>query len=289
MTSIAQTPTAANRHRFSSRWMLVGCSVVFLFLLIQAATYSGIIEWLAEWQFARFGRYFPALTIGLILLLFVGLWLIASRLRRRARKQKILVDPVIRDSRRLASAANFMFVSVGLGGLLALGTFISSIQQPSMDGTPAVADLSGGEVALKAGPMRLTGLSAVGPISRHAEDVMLFRATRYFAPVGSTRLEDGTPAFNLFVEVEGPQEARLRPRMNGLMRFNALPLEVVEMYNGAGYPTARRSAVLFRTETSADRPALLLAAEFLVYALIAAAFGLLLRRRERRILRALEG
>lgn len=272
-----------DRQWSTRRWLLISSAIVFLFLFIQAATYTGVVEWLAEWQFARFGRYFPTLTLALLLLSFIGLWILIDRLRRRARNQRILVDPLVRDMRRLSSAANFLYIVAGLSALMGLGVLASYFQQPTMDGPPTIVDLSRGAATLEPGATRLTGVTAIGPVSRHTEDLLFWRATQYFVPVGQTRLENGETVFNLFVEVDGPQTRRVSRQMSGLLRFNALPAEIAQMYTNTRLPTARRSAVLFRSAESADRSTRVLLGEFLVFTLIAALFGLAMRRRERRL------
>ncbi len=286
MATAAVNSGINDRQWSTRRWLLISSAIVFLFLFIQAATYTGVVEWLAEWQFARFGRYFPTLTLAVLLLLFIGLWIVIDRLRRRTRNQKQLVDPLVRDMRRLSSAANFLFVAAGLSALMGLGVLASYFQQPSMDGPPTIVDLSRGAATLEPGATRLTGMTAIGPVSRHTEDLLFWRATQYFAPVGQTRLENGETVFNMFVEVDGPQARTLSRQMSGLLRFNALPPEVAQMYTNSQFPTARRSAVLFRSAGSADRSTLVLLGEFLVFALIATSFGLAMRRREQRLAKA---
>jgi hypothetical protein len=283
MATAAVNSGIDNRRWPTRRWLLIASAVVFLFLFIQAATYTGIVEWLAEWQFARFGRYFPTLTLAVLLLAFIGLWIVIDRLRRRTRNQKQLVDPLVRDMRRLSSAASFLFITAGLSTLMGLGVLASYFQQPSMDGPPTIVDLSRGAATLEPGPARLTGVTAIGPVSRHSEDLLFWRSTQYFVPVGQTRLENGETVFNVFVEVDGPRARAMSRQMTGLFRFNALPAEVAQMYTNAQLPTARRSAVLFRSAGSADRSTLVLLVEFLVFALIATLFGLAMRRREQRL------
>jgi nitrate reductase gamma subunit len=140
---------------------------------------------------------------------------------------------------------------------------------------------------LQGGPVQLTSVRPLGPVARYSEDFMFWRKTRYLAPIGRTRTDNGSYAYNLFIEVPGIETARVPASATGLLRPRSLMPEVAQMYVNAGYATTRDSAVVFASTTSADRAALVLMTQFLIFATVAALFALWLRRREQRRIKAL--
>lgn len=266
--------------------IMTGMVIAFGILFFQATQYLGLMERLAEWQFSRFDRYFPALTILIltaICALVVGI--ILDLLRRRAARTET-VDPLTRERLLTVRWWRVFAVVAGIGAVMTLSAFVHFLRLPDGSGAVRLSDLGAAQPGpLVEGRMQLTGSRLVGPISRSTDDVLFVRSSSYFAPARRIRGNDNIPTFDLFIEVTGEQaQARGLPATNsGILRFSAMPPDIVALYRHAGYDVADRSAILFRSVSSARRAGVLLMTQFLAFSLIALVFAAILRRRERRL------
>lgn len=252
--------------------------LLFTVLFYQSVNYVGLMHRLAEWQFEYFDRYWPVLTVLVILMLLYLLWEAARLLLSRARGAPPEESQPIRQILARRSASRFLDVIVVVGVALMAGTALQWLQQPSSTGTPQLVALASGRPApVKAGPVTLTGVAPIGPIARYSEDFLLVRRTRFLAPVGRAP-GPGAP-FNLFVEVRGMDPARdVPPQISGVLRTNALMPEIRTLYADVELPVARNSAVVFATRHSADRPYIVLLLNLLVISLICWFFARHLRQ-----------
>lgn len=273
------------------RWLMALLLFAGVVLTVQAVSYDGVMRWLGEWQFALFGRFFPPLTIALILAALALLWSALRRLRRRMRQGRNEPPPPLTvEERRVREIAKMTrayraiaFITiVAAGGFV--GTGIHYLQLPGPTPSVALVDLrSGAPAALREGSVRITGIRPLGPIARFRNDVLWRRQTIFFLPVGRTRLEDGSEAANLFVQVRGHDRRNLPGEVRGLLRTDALPPEIATMYRAAGTPVARESAVVYANERFANHATLATLIQLAVVTLIGALFALLMRRRRRRM------
>lgn len=283
------TGQGRNERRRRGTWLLLLLMVaLFAVLFYQSVNYIGLIHRLAEWQFEYFDRYWPVLTIILILLLLYAVWEAVRFLLARIRGQSSDVPKAIRQISARRSASRFLDVVTIVGVALMAGTAIQWLQQPSSSGSPQRIALSSERaIPVRAGPVTVTGAKAIGPIARYSEDFLLIRKTRFLAPVGRSP-GPGAP-FNLFVEVRGMDPARDVPeRISGVLRTNALMPEVRTLYADAGLPVARNSVVVFATVGSANRPYLVLLLNQLVISLICWLFAKHLWRTAERMENRLE-
>ncbi len=266
-------------RNFAGRWLLLIVAAAVAILFIQAVSYSGLMRSLAEWQFVRFGRYFPVFTIILFAGLVALIWSLLVLVRRRARKE----TPPVTLSRlafRWRSAGMFLGIASGVLAIVAIGVFIHYLRAPRDSASIRIANLSQAQGAsFTPGPTRLEGIRALGPVGLYTEDVLFSSRTYYFVPVG----RDANGAFNLFVEIDDPQAQRFPESTTGLLRSDALPSEFAQMYRINRMAVAPESAVLFRDAQSADRPILVLLGEVALFAVSAALFAFLCRRRARKI------
>jgi len=247
-------------------------------MFYQSVNYIGLMYRFAEWQFDQFDRYFPVLSIiGVLLLLYLVWELVRYIVRRGWRK---VPDDTLHD-RRIGvrrSAGVFLSVAALLAALLFTGTFLQWMQQPPTRGPAArVALASGQSATLMPGPVEVSGMRAIGPIARYTEDFLFLRRTRYLAPIGRSP-EPGAP-FNLFAEVRGMDPATDVPEtVNGVLRLDALMPEIRTLYRGAEFPVAQRSAVVFATPGSANRPFVVLLIELATLSGLAWLFSRHLRK-----------
>lgn len=246
---------------------------VFAFLFYQSVNYVGLMQVFAEWQFSRFGRYFPVLSVvGILMLLYLSWETMRYILRRGWRKQ-----PVNKRAERsiaaIDSGALFFRCATVLGLILAMGTAIQWFQQPSSRNATQKIDLaSRSSAAIRPGPVDVSGIRVIGPIARYSEDFLFIRRTRYLAPIG--RGNGGDRAFNLFVEVPSNDlKASVPSRMTGVVRIAALMPEIGALYARARMPVSDKSAIIFATSSSANRPFVVLMIELLSMSMLAALFA----------------
>ncbi len=277
------------------RWLMLLLLFIAVVLTVQTVTYDGIVHRLGEWQFAVFGRYFPPLTVALILALVALVWNLLRWLRRRLRRDTTgtpesppPIDERAHELRKMTRA----YRTVGLITILAAGAFVGTaihyLQLPGPTTSIATVDLqSGTPTQLREGSVRITGIRPLGPVARFRNDILATRQTVFLLPVGRTRMEDGGEAANLFVQTRGPDRASLPAQVQGLLRTNALPPEIATMYRAAGFRVADESAVVFASERVANHATLMTLVQLGVVALLGALFALLMRRRQRRMARAM--
>jgi hypothetical protein len=302
MTSATAIPPVSEPRpllRTRGRWVTLVCLLLFAILLSQAFGFTAFVGQLGGWQFARFGRYFPALTIIIPLIIIAILWMLGARLLARARHRRN-PDASPLDQRVTLGDGARLFLLIGwLSGLGALAVFGHFLQLPDGDGAIRTVNVTATRpVTFSEGPVRLVAAPPLGPVARYVEDLMVTRRTTYFVPVGIVpHVGVGRPRhrapFNLFVEVERiAGDESTDPRLpatfapggehDGILRADALPPEIAQMYRDVGYPVAAQSAVLFRSADSAQRGVIVLMAEFIAFGLIALLFGLWMRRVDRR-------
>lgn len=277
------------------------CLIVFAILAGQLVSYTDLVGRLGEWQFARFGRYFPALTVLLPIVLGLILWSAAAKILRMIAERRGGNRVIGKRRILLVDAARLLFILAAVAGLLTLAVFAHYLQLPDNRGKLQLISLktdSAGD--LREGPVKLIDAPGIGPVSRYADGLIFTQRTSFFVPVGSAVTEreigsDSTAArpFNLFVEIEPPSDdisddalTRLAlvksAEHRGLLRAAALPSEIAAMYRGAGYPVETRSSVLFLSQASANFRVLLYMCETLAFGLIALLFALILNRAKRR-------
>ena len=287
----ANDPVAATRERPNYAWRTLGLwSLVASAILVWwMAVYAGWLEPLGEWQFARFGRYYPTLTIMVLAALAIvpiGLVIRArhSQLRRRRRQAitasaqaaRFGMDHVLRSGRR----AEWLFAGVAACALVvALLAFIAPFLAPSAAG-PAVEYRAGSLEPLRSGPARIAGTYRLGPVGRFEERFLLIRHTVYVAPVFPV---GGGDARLLTVVEPRLAGTGFRPIPQGVIVPQGLPRELELLYRNAQVPLAERPALLMRDEAQRTWRSRTLAGEALVVALLAAVFLLAFRRHRRRV------
>ena len=279
--------------------ILVLCLIAFAFLLGQSLSFTDFVGQFGDWQFARFGRYFPALTILLPILIALSCWVIFVWLARRFRKRS--GEAIVTGKQRrilLVDASRLVLTLAALAGLGGLAVFGHYLQLPDDTGQRQVVSLQAKDAgSLREGPVKLIDAPGIGPIARYSEGLIFVERTSLFMPVSRTTLLGSTQSskgpFTLFVEIDSPpgeiddealaRLARVQGKEHvGHLRTNGLRPEIVQMYRAAGYPVETQSAVLYRSTSSANFGTLIFMVELVVFGFIAMIFGLALRRAQKR-------
>lgn len=252
-------------------------TALLLFFFWQSFSYFGFVSWLAEWQFTRFGRYFPALTLTLLVLLCAlpALLIHGYEQRRRGRSataahdvQHIAIATAIQWTRAL-------FALALVGACATIASLVLMARLPDASGE--VQHLSAASQAQpREGLTMLEGPLVAGLVARFDENLVAARRTIYFAPVTPAA---GAP-LRYFVEVRAPETrpTDLTVRHSGVLRHAALPSEIVSLYRNAGYTVSAEPLVLFSSEQAVRWRYLVVAIEFFLFAAICLGFALVQRR-----------
>lgn len=274
-----------NRRR-TAKALWAWAIIVALFFFWQAVTYRGFAAMAAEWQFDRLGRYYPVLTLLLLVAVFASpvLYLLRSPDERKpdaADQGEPTPTPVTPDSAE-AKSARFLKLLYGAAAtllacavavVLAMVVMLPSTTQTSV--TIPVGSASALQPAT--GPATLVGQVAYDRTAAFEEDFLAFRRGVRFAPMVSAQA-DGQ-AMRYFVEL-APDEAAssAATRHQGILVSDALPGELLLLYQYAGFDIARPHYVLFASTTSMRWPYLETAGEFACWALLVLCAALIQRR-----------
>ncbi|NJS13561.1 MAG: hypothetical protein HC788_01845 [Sphingopyxis sp.] len=253
-------------------------TAAFAVMFYQSINYTGLVHRFAEWQFARFDRYFPVLSVIGILLILYLIWELARYILRRGWRKEAELSLTMRRMSSRQSGARFLYLAAIFGAVLFVATLLQWMQQPSSDGPRREVVLAAGRpTELMAGPVSVSGLRAIGPIARYSEDFLFIRRTRFLAPIGRGSGPDAP--FDLFVEVDGMDPNRDVPvKIDGILRNDALMPEIRFLYLGVNIPVAENGAVIFASPGSANRPFAVLLVEIFIFSMILWLFGRHLRR-----------
>lgn len=259
----------------------------------QAASYRGLVEVLAEWQYARLGHYYPGTTFVLLCLFFSIplLFLLLVLWRRWKREETKSADPrtaVLGFSRRLQ---RFCAVTAVLAAAVAFGSFMVALLLPGDDGPVHLIDARALEpdAVLPEGRAALRGRADLNAIVRFDEQALLLHRRLYFAPLASG---DDTVAERARIFVEVQEMANLKspfvPVMSGVLARGALPGDVRNLYRSAQMPLPDRSWLLYRNAAQLRWRYFMIAAQLGVIAVLLGLVARIEARRRRRLEERLE-
>lgn len=276
-----QKASIRKRRFFRTAIVSVWIAVVGIVMLWQSINYSGVIAVLAEWQFDAFGRYYPALTCVLVIMI---LSVPAFILLLRPAKKGPSSDPKVRVWR---SSRDFLNGLVAVGGgmaLLAIGMLVAMLFLPGPGGEIQQIMLDRPATALpREGATTLNGAIVYDRTAAFDTDQFLTARSARYAPIVAPGARD--PNLQFFVELPPVDQATRRgaTSMTGILKRGALPGEIVQLYRYAGYRVEQPFYVLHSGMASLRRPYLVVAAQLAIGALVALLFGLIQWRRERRL------
>lgn len=270
------------RRQRDGRALMTGVSsvwaaVIATFLLWQIVQYRGLMAFLAEWQFNFLGRYYPSLTyVALVALLASPAIVIFLKVRRRHSEQRLAAAT-------LRSALVFRRVVYSIAALCSVAAIITLLMLlvlPRGAGEPHNIDLAQPAVALPAeGPTTINGTILFDRTAAFDKKWFFTRHDMRFAPV----VAPGAIATDLQFFIELPPESAARPSagvsMTGILKKDALPGEIIQLYRYAGYRVEAPYYVLFSDEASMRRPYLETAAQLAICAILFLAIGLWQHRR----------
>lgn len=293
--------------------------VIFLILLPQSVFYRGLVSMLAEWQFLRFGRYFPILTMALpviilSLLLLIILWIVLRRKKNRNESEAVLsaTEQLAKSVARTRLAMRSFFALAGLGLLGALISLILMSRLPGDDGKAQQINVGTVPFAVpREGAARLTGSLDWQKLATIDRNLVLANQRTYFIPIVSRIAERKSTRY--FVQVFRPEfvlpknqlpgivpekdklleYGRIIPTkdgpgnsVTGALRQDGLPDEIVLLYEKTGLEVHPDHYVLYRKTSDLKWPYWVAALEFLLLALGSGILALFQRRQLKRLLAA---
>lgn len=264
---------ATRAWRVAAGWSLL----VGAILLWWAAHYAGWIARAGEWQFARWGSYFPALTLAVLALLLGVPAMLAARARARQRREPL--DPLARMRAGVAWWRRLFGVATIAGAVTTLAVLASLPGLPDAGGAillPNAAAPVPGE-----GLAELRGDWRTGRRARLEEDYVVARRTLWVAPVAFPGRGD-TPVALLTTLVPDP-DGRWVPVTRGILVRGGVPAELRHLYQAAGVTIARDAGLLMPDSAAVRWRTLMLAAQAALLTLLAAAGWAMLRAQARRV------
>lgn len=260
----------ARAWRLAAGWVVVCLAA----LTWWAAHYAGWFARAGEWQFARFGSYYPVLTLALLLLALGVPALVGARVgTRRAPESPIArTQASVRRWRRLLGVLALAGAAMTLGVLASILTLPGSGNAPLRIVDPRAIPAPGEGLAELRSDLR------IGPAARLDESYVVARRRLWVAPLSERLLTTMEPD-GMEPDGDGP----LRPAMRGVLVRAGVPAELRLLYARAGIAIAPDAALLMRDDAAVRWRSLVLAAQFALLTLAMAAGWAVLRRQGRRI------
>ena len=247
-------PPAILRPRWLTTIAWVWGALALVFLIWEGLIYSGLVRWVAEWEFANLGAYYPGATLLVLVLLIASpLMLLAFWARRRQRRDLAAApfDPRVLLSQMRRFARVFTAVAAGLLGLSATAMLYAFATEPAAR-TPRLVTLGRDDGGLPASVAAvLRGDVLADRQVTYVSDVILARSLIRLAPIVPAGQRPQVLRF--FVQLETPNPPR-GAGFSGVLRRGALPGAVATLYRGAGYRVADDAYVLFRDDDQHARP-----------------------------------
>lgn len=286
MTSLVSSNAKPRRVRIRARHVLAGWAIfIALFLLWQLFTYRGLMALAAEWEFNTFGRYYPALTYVLLVVLLASpiLWLLRTRRPRvdgAAPMPAVVAPPARLPGRTFIRVILGVAIGCAVGAVIAL---LGMLAQPDDQGAAARITIGSAAASTPAeGPTVVVGDVIGERVAGLSEDLFLARRSFRFVPMVSPG-SGGIETIRYFAEVDATNTiaaARRAGSLTGILKHEALPGELVRLFRYAGFEVADDYQVLFAKRDTIQWPYRVVASELALVALLCAlgALGLHVRR-----------
>lgn len=274
------------RPALTGRPTLLYGTLVTALVTWQSVTFSGVVQWLGEWQFARVGRFFPVTTIMALLLVAALPVLGWSRWRRRGATtaHRDALALAISRSRRAGSlyalAASCLAIAAAVVLAFALPAFLP--QGPTQ--ILAAADPR----RPVSGPVQLTGFVDRSRVLRIREDAIVVGRTVYVAPLvgypgDRSEVRYFVPIYPRSDTAAAVPDPTAPALTRGYLRVRGMPDEAANLLRAQGYSVSRRAALLYRTPAEAAWSGLVTGLATALLALVFAAGAVTETRRHRRL------
>jgi hypothetical protein len=260
-----------------SAWMIV----VAIVLLWQTVSYRGAMAVVGEWQYNTFGRQYP--TFNFVFLVF-ALTLPGYLLFLKPRTRSSSEQPEAATFRSALTLLKVMFgAAIGFGAAT-LVTLAVMLTLPGSTGVVQRIDLANPNLLPpREGPTQISGSIIYERTAGFDEDLLLTRRTYRFAPIVGSRQNANDVQFFVQIPPVDDQSRRGTTTMNGVLKRNGLPGELVRLFRYAGFNLTEPHYVLYAEPTAMRWPYLMTMVQFMIGALLALIIGLLQQRRVRSI------
>lgn len=288
MTDGQTMMTVTRRDQAIDGSVIALASIGAAILLWQGGEYIGLVERLGEWQFAKVDRYWPTLTLALIVLLAVIVASLVMLLRHRYRMRRgaSTVTPIELYQRVLVGETRLLRIASMLMMIGAVGALFCIFSVFTVDDTVVVRDVDVRATATPPeGPVRLIGRVDTAHIAILSRNVLFARQDLVLAPIAVS-----SGGVRYLVELERVPTRREQysvPRTGLLQRFPAAR-ELALLYYSVGITLDDHPYVLLRSADTLRWTWKASAAQSIVFALVAGCFAVVFRRRRKRLIERLQ-
>ena len=231
---------------------MLWATVVATVLSIQAVKYTGLFANLAEWQFLKFERMFPATTISLIVALFSLplLFLLLARLRRhRKHYGHPSFESRLRREKKISVFLAGITISFALLALIALLTALN----PGPVQTELSTSLNDQRGAvMQEGPVDTQGTVLYNRIATYRKDSAFFKTGLLLAPITQSNDSTQIKYFLVLPKVNaGPPQSE---RIKGYVREEKMPGGLKVLFTNSGYSIDNPAYIIYPDAKSALAP-----------------------------------
>ena len=294
-------------------------AIIFFILFSESVDYNGLIARLAEWQFNVLGRYFPALTLMIpVVLIGIIVALILWVLTRRREQDSPVADALSRV-RRGTQLASWCLLSVAaVAAIVGIGSLVKSMNID--DGPAARQQIQVGQLPLAvphAGPARLNGALMWRRLTRFDQFLLVDNRSLFVVPVVGddpllvNQAEGRSAAVRYFVQVypdefvlptkwehrDIPEDRYVIERgraqpvralvpAEGRLVRHGLPAELTALYRKVGLRVHPDHYVLFRDRDAPRWSYYAVAGKLFLLSALALIAGLYQRRQYKRLVKA---
>lgn len=248
--NIAALEKKRRRHKIVARLLMLWFFLISIYFLWEAEKYTGFYAFAAEQQFDFLGQYWPVFTYSFLMILFG--WPIAWLLKdtRSAARDG---DPIINeDDEALRLNQNLrrtLFALAGglCGAALVVLCWTLTLPKPSAP-TAMIAIGSPQSINPPLGSISLKGDILYDRTSVFAQNLMFKTRGVRFAPIIDPQDREATIRYFIELQPSDIQNGNIVAEpvsRTGLLRINALPGSVVQLYKYAGFDVTSPHYVLY--------------------------------------------
>lgn len=248
--------SSVTRSRATIRRVVIAtilwATVVMAVLSMQAWNYTGLFSQLAEWQFSKFERMFPATTITAISFLFSLPLLILLSVRVR-RHRKHYGSPSLEYAyRRESKISVFLLLVTGISFSLCVISFIiaTSNQKPLTKLSTSLNYKNGVEV--EEGPLETEAVVLNNRIASYRQKTAFFKNDLLLAPVTLGNDVTSLKYFKVIPSVDARSPST--EAVNGYVRKVKLPGGFKRLFSNSGYVVSKPTYIIYPDAEAALAP-----------------------------------
>ena len=262
--------SSVTRSRAAIRRIIVVCilwaTLVLVVLSVQAWSYTGLFSQLAEWQFTKFKRMFPAMTITAIAFLSSLPLLVLLSIRVR-RHRKYYGPPTLEHAlEREVRISHFLLSVIGALTVLCLISFVLAINKEKPLTTLSTSLNYLDNVRTQEGPLETEAVVLHNRIASYRQDTALFQSALLLAPVTQGDDAKSLKYFKVISKIDARPAST--EKVSGYVREIKLPGGFQRLFTNSGYTVSNPAYVIYPNANAALAPKFGLTETILRFALL---------------------